>query len=78
MIDFVYAIARVHLAYTAFPLLDWFSHVAEFQPWFADIETVMIRHVFITDIHQQLGPSVLFRLLFVVLSIIQHPPNGHD
>jgi hypothetical protein len=57
--------ALAHLAYTAFPSLDWFSlHVTEFQSRFSDIEIVAMGHESITDIHRQLGPSVVVRLLF--------------
>jgi hypothetical protein len=60
-----YANGSCSLSYTAFPSLDWFSlHVAEFQSWFANIETVAMGDVYITDIHRQLGPSVVVRLLF--------------
>jgi hypothetical protein len=37
--------------------------IAELQSVLFDIKTVPIRHIFIVDIHCQLGPSVAIRLL---------------
>jgi hypothetical protein len=68
MINLVYANGSRSLSLYCFLLVRSVltlltQHRAKFQPWFLDVKTVTIRHLFILEIHRQLGPAVLVRLL---------------